>query len=405
MLKKVWSGIGQMLDDETLSGVDATFQKHRLEPSDVILLKRAGDPPLEFGVQLLRVVTETELQVLPQSGEDLATFVDEPLEITVMREVNQPCATCVQAGLVAESDHRHCLWTNQRLHRDHPHYYSDGARQAVVKLLREKGDVEQTVRMGHSRTVTLRCLTYQENDLILEWNDHLEDKGTNEDLQAQLLGQGRLALALRDDGQGRSPLASLKPEEGTLASHARMPLLLSFFKHVPDVYVLSLVAAVGRLEGLVAEVCAEALEDDDLTEDDKLRLCDALITAGPTSAPVLGEVKVFDKASPLVFQAQSNEEISRVAQWIAETQRKLEVEHSARFTVHRKRNFDALVYLASNFVADERRQFDPRKSTLEERVTYLASLPMPLFYMYVRAASLFRQRCNAATEMSVVGNF
>jgi hypothetical protein len=405
MLKKVWSGVGQMLDAETLSGVDATFEKHVLTPADVLVLKVAGDPPREFGVQLLRVIDDSTLQVAPQSGEDLGQLENEPLELTVLREVQQPCTVCAQAGLVAESDHQHCMWTNQRLHKDYPYFYSESARQLAVSLLRDKGDAVQSVRMGHNREVTLRCLTYQENDLLLEWADYLTSKNTAEELVAQLLGQGRLALALINDGAGRSPLKSLKPEEHAAKSQDRLPLLLSFFKHLPDVYVLSLVAAVGRLEGLVAEVCAEDLNDEDFSQDERLHLCDALITAGPQSPPILGEVKLFNKTSPVVFQALSNDETSRVSQWLVEMQRKLEVEQAVTFSVHRKRNFDALVYLAANFVADARKQFDPRKSTLEERVSYLATLPMPLFYMYVRAASLFRQRCNAATEMSVVGNF
>jgi hypothetical protein len=408
LLVKVWSGSAEFITGNTLHAKGANFTRLRVSNRDKLVILPAapadatpGTPKLTLpDVECVRLLEDDLVEVHAEGFDAALTAV--PIDLQIWRTLERACPVCERAGLFEESDHKHCELTRERLSLSYPHAFSPAQRERAMKELLETGAFSMVVPLFNAkRKVAIHSTTFAENDAKREWEQ--EFIGTAKDYSityyAEHEARVHAAYALDDDGSGNSPFKALTEDHKNLPSPARTKLMAAFFKDYSDSAYRILLEQIRRMDSLIEEVCAENLADH-YTEAELLNLCEDLAT----NCKVLSEVRYFNGQGKVFFTNAGMEQVDRAREWADNLTREVRKENNGMILRPRAQDIETLALLATEFRGDQRQRFTD-DSAFEDRVAYLMELPMPLFYLYVRAGNIWRLRTFKAAEPAMVGNF
>lgn len=406
MLVKVWSGLVQFLTDTALQAHEAKFKFLCVVATDrLVLVESEGDAPNSAAnypaVECIRAVEDDTLEVRLEGSVD--ELLGKLVELQIWRDVNKPCGICARAGLPAESDHKHCDYTRERLPLTYPFAYSAKVRDHAIQTLLTTGKfVAKIPVLAGKRTVTVHSTTFSENDAKREWEQgFLTDAGKDRSVGYYSEQEARIHMAfvLDDDGSGNSPFKALTPEHQQLPSVQRAKLMMDFFKNYSDTYYRVLLEQVRRVDGLIEEVCAEDIHDH-YTDEQVLQLTEDMLN----NLSFVTTVNIFGGKGQVLFTNATLDTIGKANEWAENAINDIRKDSNGVILKLRELDIQTVAKLAAEFRGDQRTTFDDN-SSFDERLLYLMDLPLPLFYMYVRAGNVWRLRALRAGEVDAVGNF
>jgi hypothetical protein len=322
---------------------------------------------------------------------------------------------CAQQGLVREGfkpgtidgkltllpTHRHCQWNGSILPDGYIGNYSDDARTMMEQMLLATGQARLSFPIARGKkTVRMHVLTFAENDAVREWQDDFlrKNKDASDVVYFEQQTRAHLALALDDDGNGKSPaLALANVDVNKFSIFQQLLLRMAHFGQYPDAFYRKLTDISARIDGLAEEVCAQRI-DDDISEDDLLQLGEDLVH----SEPVLQAIKVFGGRSELYFTAVNKDVIDAADKWAESIITQIRKEQGGDVLTVRENELRSIARFAAEFRGDARVSFD-ESSTFDERLGYLTELCHPLWNMYLHAGNVWRQRAHRAMGVDTLG--
>ena len=411
-LVTLWEGQGIINVKDTVFAPLGRFVSAGVQTGDTVILKDVADPAVVETTEVIQVDGEDRLFVKPNpltatsyqmaDGTTVTTGTRE-LMVQVVRPVAKPCPVCKADGVVAESDHLHCPRCKAHKPVDEKGLPADGRThcidcvQRAREMLAKSNHFQETVPMfGGKLPVTVHARTVQECDFMQEWQDRLIIETPQATTQWVLDESSRaaLALGLDDDGKGNCPRNMVA---GTTDDPSvRIPLICRMFKDYNAGVYRAMLAALDRLDSLVEDACVYRIEEEP-TEEELLVLADALATS---EGEVRGTVSIWDGLEVITFAAPSQSELDEAnsfAEAIIQANKGKILDGRARFLI-------TLARLAANFRGDSKQHFD-EEATFDERLNYLFTLPMPMYYLYIHAGNAFNKRVARASELDVLGNF
>jgi len=396
-LSTLWSGEGVLDDKDRLTCPLARFVTLGVVPGDLVDLKSTSGNGL---VKVLQVEGEETLTIEDLNEALSYTGTTEgPFEVKVQRIIDKPCPMCQKLGRPKESDHLHCV----RCQAERPLNDKGGHCQACIKWARQelvqhlRFEMEFPLFRGKVK-VKLHARSVTECDSMQEWQDRmlLDNPKLSTNFVLENSAKAALAIALDDDGYGAKP--SDLVNEGTPDDpYVRLPIMMKHFKGMSDAYYKALLTSLHRLDTLVEDACVYKI-DAKYTEEQLMELAERLALKRPDEE-VTGAITLFDGLEVLTFRVASTEEIEEAEQFT-----------EAFIQGNRGKMLDgrgvfvkALARLACIFMEDSKAGFDG-STPFAEKLGYLMTLPMPLYYLYLAAGRIWMQRVREASEPEVLGN-
>jgi len=395
--------------------VSPTARFHTLGAQAGDLVDLIGPSGQHAAGRILRVVSETTLVIegQPEMGFG-ALFGGDPREdgvgdeivvqCTVVRLVAEPCRHCEEQGVPAESDHRHCLSCRERipLARDTRYANCDVCIRGMRARLVAGNAIDQEYAMFNGKLkVKVHARTAEEGDFVQEWQDHFQRElgGRTTAYFLDEVAKACLAVVLDDDGNGNRPMAVV--EDPDLDAKIAVALAMKFFKDQRESRYKLTLSCMSRLDKLVEEACFYRIVEKD-TKQQVEALAEQLCTS---TGPVTGEVELWDGMERVTFW-DPTKELSDEADGYAETMIAAYLA-SSRGVLHmsdaRKTFTKTVCRLACRFVGDSKVSYQPT-GDFKQRLGYLLSLPLPLYYLYMTAANVWDRRVLRAGSPEVVGN-
>ena len=361
--------------------------------------------------RVLQVASDTTLVLdgLPEVGfVSLFGGGDQVfVKAEVLRLVGDTCGVCELAGKTAESDHRHCLMCNAEMAiapEGAPLLANcdDCIKAAREKLLRTNTIARDFSLFGGKLKVSVHSRTIEEGDFIQEWQDQFKRElgGRTTAFFFDEVAKSALAIVLDNDGEGGRPMA-IAPED--MDAKQAVPLAMKHFKDFPESRYKLTLSCMSRIDKLVEEACFYRIEDKS-TKDELMELAEQLATS---KAPVTGVVKLWDGLEALTFcdpKKERADEADAFAELIIANYRQHGGPGAQEMSDARKTFTKSVCRLAAKFVGDSKGRFTP-ETPFQERLTYLMTLPIPLYYLYIAAVNVWDARVVKAGSVEVVGNF
>lgn len=422
-LSLLWQGDGELKGDDTLLAPMALFIARGVVPGDAVeLTSPAGK---QMMVEVLAVSTDDALIVHATPGPDQveAVLPVGPVSIRVLRRMDRPCPVCERKGVVKELiaarvgeevtlTHLHCSWCEAEMSADHGTINCEGCMATVrERLLRDHTDLDQEMKLfGGKRVIKVRPRTVEDGDAIQSFQDAmvLGNPGLSTQYVLNETKKAALALTLEDDGQGKKPSDLVTATDMT--PRQRVLLMGKHFKGMNQGYYNALLSALGRYEALIEDACRYRI-DETYPEEELLILSEAIATS-PT--PVTGTVSLWDGAETLEFVVPTTdqlEEADAMAETIIQENKDHMMEGRAKFII-------AWCRTACHFKGDSKVTFKEETTYipgpdgkpvpytvngLEERMQYIGTLPIALYYLYLSASNVWQRRVARASDVEVVG--
>ena len=401
-MSEMWRGEGVSDDRDVLLCPAARFIVAGVRRGDVLDMSR-GEVSVRAAV--IQVVGEESLmfQVLgrPNESEQSSGLSDMPPgEVTVVlsRVLEDPCQTCDKLFAPREQDHIHCPGCNAVVPFNPAGIINCPACiEGMIQRLIGGVHVENTVPIFNGkRTITIHAKTVGESDEIQEWQDAVMSANKNFTTQYILdeTKKAAVAIAVNDDGHGKSPrdLCATLPPEATPID--RITVMMKHFKSFPAAYFNAVMVQVGQLDALLEDACKYAIKDE--PSEEELMVLGEQVAIGPY--PVLGRVSLWDGKVQITFTSPSLEAIDD-ANAFAEN---FIQAHKSRMFEGRAKFIVSFARLVAHFRGDHMTRFG-EDSTFDERLDYLMSIPMSLYYLYLAAGNVWQHRLNKSSETSILG--
>jgi hypothetical protein len=337
-----------------------------------------------------------------EGSEQTSGLSDMPpgdVEVILSRVLDDPCPVCDEAEAPRELDHVHCPGCNAVVVFNSAGIINcQACIDKMIDRLAVGVHIEETVPIfGGKRTIVIHSRTVGECDEIQEWQDALMSANANLTTQYVLDETKKVAVAVAvdDDGQGAAPrdLCATLPPEATPID--RITVMSKHFKSHPAAYFNAILVQVGKLDSLMEDACKYAIKD--VPTETQLMILGEQVAIGPY--PVLGKVALWGGKVNLTFTSPSLEALddaNAFAENFIQAHKKRMFEGRAKFIV-------SMASLAAHFRGDHITRFD-EDSTFDERLNYLLTIPMPLYYLYLAGGNVWQLRLNKSSEAEVLKN-
>lgn len=393
----LWQGDGVINERDLITCPLGQFMSKGVQVGDRVELTTAEGA--SYSTVVLQVESEESLTVGEVAREPLVAPGGSTVlpTVKVSRLVKEPCPICREAGEVAATDHFHCMWCRtKRVPDERVANCPTCIAEMRAKLIQSNQVVERFEVLRGKRTIVLHGRSVSESDSIQEVQDQsiILNPKLSMFFYSEDAAKLALAYALDDDGTGKNP--AMLVQEGTpTEATVRLPIMIKHFRGMNDAYYKAILRCLHRLDTLIEDACIERIEDPS-TDEDILELAEQLATS---IEEVTGEVSIFGGRETLVFAAPSRELVDEAnafaEQFIQANQGKC--------LKGRERFIYGLARFVAYFRADSKAIYGS-DSGFNERIAYVMSLPMPLYYLYLSAAGVWQRRLNRASEVTTLGN-
>lgn len=399
----IWDGDGVTDDRDVLTCPMARFTLIGARRGDVVELTRGN---ITVRCAVLKVMSDESLvfQSIDRTQESeqspgIASIPPGDVGVVLTRRVEKPCAQCPK-GSPRELDHLHCAGCNTVVEYNESGIVNcDECINSMIAQLCMSTHVSREVPLFKGKkTISIHARTVSECDSIQEWQDSIiiDNRTISTQYVLDESKKASVAFAVDDDGNGNNPRQLLDEADKDIKPAERVNLMMKHFKGHPVAYFNAIMTAVGQLDSVVEDACKYAIKDAPTEEE--LMLLGEQIAIGPY--PVLGKVGVWDDKITLTFTSpmlEAVEDANAFAENFIQAHKDKMLEGRAKYIF-------GLAMLAVHFRGDHMRQFK-EDSTFGDRLNYLLTLPMALYYLYLAAGNIWQHRVHKASGADILGKY